>query len=192
MRYKKNILGLWLFCNMQYVYFAFVWHHLLLTRAELSKSVFSVKTSAFKWEAQHWKPQFRYSACRNQQATVLFVLSADVCSRPVKLRQIKRHWKIKEARFYSSTEGGRETLYQPLTIMEKGGVAFRDTMTYIIGWSNVKYSLPWNGWQIDLKKRMIMFQPLVYSVHCCNLILQLTQMLLSSTTVYESNSSASQ
>lgn len=161
--------------------------------AELSKSVFSVKTSAFKCEAQHWKPQFRYSACRNQQATVLFVLSADVCSRPVKLRQIKRHWKIKEARFYSSTEGGRETLYQPLTIMEKGGVAFRDTMTYIIGWSNVKYSLPWNGWRIDLKKkRMIMFQPLVYSVHCCNLILQLTQMLLSSTTVYESNSSASQ
>lgn len=34
------------------------------------------------------------SVCRNQQATVLSILSADVCSRLVKLR--KRHWKIKE------------------------------------------------------------------------------------------------
>lgn len=48
------------------------------------------------------------SVCKNQQATVRLVLSADVCSRPVKLREIKRHWKIKEVRFYSSTEEGGE------------------------------------------------------------------------------------
>lgn len=44
-----------------------------------------------------WKSKFQWlsaSVCRNQQATVLSILSADVCSRLVKLR--KRDWKIKE------------------------------------------------------------------------------------------------
>lgn len=46
-----------------------------------------------------WKSKFQWlsaSVWRNQQATVLSILSADVCSRLVKLRKIKRHWKIKE------------------------------------------------------------------------------------------------
>lgn len=80
------------------------------------------------WEARHWKPKFRRSspgACRNQQATALLVLSADVCSRPVKLREIKRHWKIKEVRLCSSTEGGGEGGFSI-----KGWAAPKDTEGY--------------------------------------------------------------
>lgn len=52
------------------------------------------------------------SACGNQQATAPSILSADVCSRPVKLREIKRHWKIKEVRFLRLHwgEAGKEAL----------------------------------------------------------------------------------
>lgn len=53
------------------------------------------------------KTQFWSSICTHQQASVLLILSADVCSRPVKLRQIKSQWKIKEPWEYSTPEGQR-------------------------------------------------------------------------------------
>lgn len=43
-------------------------------------------------------PSLAASVCRKQQVTVGSILSADLCSRLVKLRKIKRHWKIKEVR----------------------------------------------------------------------------------------------
>lgn len=61
-----------------------------------------------------WKSKFQWlsaSVCRNQQATVLSILSADVCLRLVKLRKIKRHWKIKEVMLSALlSEEGMEAL----------------------------------------------------------------------------------
>lgn len=75
---------------------------------------------------------FWSSICGNQQASVHFILSADACSRPVKLRQIKSQWKIKEAWEYSTTEKQGEAETAIDWCGKKTQVALRDRARKIL------------------------------------------------------------
>lgn len=111
--WRRNVSGLWLFL---YYYTAHL-HDISCLRLLAVLIFFFFLFSSCKpiWLHVRIQSKFRRSlssACGNQQATAPSILSADVCSRPVKLREIKRHWKIKEVRFLRLHwgEAGKEAL----------------------------------------------------------------------------------
>lgn len=86
-----------MFQGSVYIYYhAHILYHLLLDSTCTLLSICSFQNKAIQLNViiNMENPNsnaHHLSVCKNQQATVRLVLSADVCSRPVKLREIKRH-----------------------------------------------------------------------------------------------------